>query len=117
MTQDKKLSNLSTAELKSQVQSEALEEILKNKRNGVNLSPGMGKTLLGLKYIDSLIQKKKINLSSNRILVFVPKLDIIRSWQQDCEKFNLKHLLDYLDFSTYLSMKKLALKKIGRAHV
>lgn len=83
--------------LKSKVQSEALQEILKFRRSGVNLSPGMGKTLLGLKYLDTV---------KGKTLVLVPKVSIIESWVNDSKKFNYLHVLNEITFSTYLSLHK-----------
>ena len=87
---------------RDQVQKDALKIALENKRCGLAISMGVGKTLIGLKYIDNLqgTSRKKL-----RILVVVPKLSILDSWRTDASKFNID--ISNLEFSTYLSLHKL----------
>lgn len=85
---------------REQVQKDALDIALKHKRCGLGISMGVGKTLIGLKYINSLqgLQKKV------RVLVVAPKLSIFNSWKSDAEKFNID--ISNVEFTTYLSLHK-----------
>lgn len=85
---------------REQVQKDALDIALKHKRCGLGISMGVGKTLIGLKYIDhqrGLIKKL-------RVLVVAPKLSIFDSWRSDAEKFNID--ISNVEFTTYLSLNK-----------
>jgi len=62
---------------------------------------GVGKTLIGLKYVDHFQEK---NMRKLRVLVVAPKLSIFDSWRSDAEKFGIS--LDNIDFTTYLSLHK-----------
>lgn len=84
------------------IQEEALAIALKSKRVGLAISMGVGKTLIGLRYIDEL--KKKHDGENIKILVVAPKLSIFDSWKDDAQKFGLS--LDGIDFTTYLSLTK-----------
>lgn len=86
---------------RDQVQKEALDIALKNKRCGLGISMGVGKTLIGLKYVDHL---KKSNMGKLRVLVVAPKLSIFESWKDDGIKFGIT--TDNIEFSTYLSLPK-----------
>jgi superfamily II DNA or RNA helicase len=83
------------------IQKEALEIAHKHKRCGLGVSMGVGKTLIGLKYIDDLQGK---NMRKLRVLVVAPKLSIFKSWTDDAEKFNID--ITNVEFSTYLSLYK-----------
>jgi superfamily II DNA or RNA helicase len=85
---------------REQVQKDALDIALKHKRCGLGISMGVGKTLIGLKYIDhqrGLIKKL-------RVLIVAPKLSIFDSWRSDAEKFNID--ISNVEFTTYLSLNK-----------
>jgi superfamily II DNA or RNA helicase len=85
---------------RDQVQKEALEALEKHKNGTVELSVGVGKTLVALKHMAK-------NLTDDSFfLVVAPKKSIFKSWQDDAEKFGLTHLLDHITFSTYLSLIK-----------
>ncbi len=86
---------------REQVQTEALEEAVKYKRVGLGISMGVGKTLIGLRYIDYY---QKLRGGKLNILVVAPKLSIFDSWKQDSEKFGVS--LDNVHFTTYLSLNK-----------
>lgn len=83
------------------IQREALATALKNPRCGLGVSMGVGKTLIGLKYIDRLRDKYRGNY---RVLVVAPKLSIFESWKNDALKFNIS--TDNIEFTTYLSLNK-----------
>lgn len=86
---------------RDQIQKEALDIALKHKRCGLGISMGLGKTLIGLKYVDHL---KKSNMGKLRVLVVAPKLSIFESWKDDGIKFGIS--TDNIEFSTYLSLPK-----------
>jgi superfamily II DNA or RNA helicase len=87
---------------RDQVQNEALGTALKHSRCGLGISMGVGKTLIGLKYIEHL---QGNNIDKLRVLVVAPKLSIFDSWKDDAVKFNIN--IDKIAFSTYLSLNKL----------
>jgi len=81
------------------IQQEALDMAIKHKRCGLGISMGVGKTLIGLKYIDHFSKDNK-----PRVLVVAPKLSIFESWKDDGTKFDIN--VDDLEFTTYLSLNK-----------
>ena len=87
---------------RDQIQKDALTIALNNKKCGLGISMGVGKTLIGLKYIDSLQGK---NMGKLRVLVVAPKLSIFDSWRNDADKFKIN--IENVDFTTYLSLNKL----------
>jgi superfamily II DNA or RNA helicase len=86
---------------RDQIQQEALEKAIKNKRCGLGISMGVGKTLIGLSYIDHF---QGTNMGKLRVLVVAPKLSIFDSWRSDAQKFGIS--LNNVDFTTYLSLNK-----------
>ena len=86
---------------REQIQQDALTVALNNKRCGLGISMGVGKTLIGLNYIDHLQGK---NMGKLRVLVVAPKLSIFDSWKNDAIKFNID--IDNIEFTTYLSLNK-----------
>jgi superfamily II DNA or RNA helicase len=85
---------------KQDIQFEALAATDSKQRSSICLGTGVGKTLVGLKYIE------RNSTPLMRILVVAPKKAIFESWKDDAEKFNLHHLLDRIVFTTYLSLNK-----------
>jgi superfamily II DNA or RNA helicase len=83
------------------IQSEALEIGIKNKRCSLAISMGVGKTLIGLSYINHF---QGGNMGMLRVLVVAPKLSIFDSWKNDAEKFNID--ITNIKFTTYLSLHK-----------
>jgi superfamily II DNA or RNA helicase len=86
---------------RDEVQQQALDTAIKNKRGGLAISMGVGKTLIGLKYINHLQEK---NMGKLRVLVVAPKLSIFDSWTNDADKFKID--ITGVDFTTYLSLYK-----------
>lgn len=84
---------------RTQIQKDALDVALKHHRCGLGISMGVGKTLIGLNYLNHLQKDKKL-----RVLVVAPKLSIFDSWKTDAEKFNIS--LEGVEFTTYLSLNK-----------
>lgn len=87
---------------REQVQKEALDIAIKNKRCGLGISMGVGKTLIGLNYIKHFQEK---NMDELRVLVVAPKLSIFESWKSDAKTFKVS--INNVTFSTYLSLNKL----------
>lgn len=86
------------------VQAEALAEALKYKRCGLGISMGVGKTLVGLKYLEHHYESIE---KMGKILVVAPKLSIFESWKQDAEKFDLNpNMLKRIEYTTYISLSK-----------
>jgi superfamily II DNA or RNA helicase len=86
---------------RDQIQAEALAVAVKQKRCGLGISMGVGKTLIGLQYIDYF---QKASADKLRVLVVAPKLSIFDSWRSDADKFGIS--LDHIEFTTYLSLNK-----------
>lgn len=86
---------------KQSIQQKALEAVQGKHRASVAVSMGVGKTLIGLLHMDS-----EYDTGSRKFLVVVPKNSIIDSWKTDAVKFDVAHLLDHIDFTTYLSLHK-----------
>ena len=86
---------------RDQIQKDALTVAINNKRCGLGISMGVGKTLIGLKYIDHL---QGVNTKKVRVLVVAPKLSIFQSWKDDAEKFSID--ISDVEFTTYLSLNK-----------
>lgn len=84
------------------IQDEAVDIAQDNKQCGLAISMGVGKTLIGLRYIDSyqeVFHPKKI-----KVLIVAPKVSIFDSWTTDAIKFGIT--LDNVEFTTYLSLNK-----------
>lgn len=86
---------------REQVQNEALELAKKNRRAGLAISMGVGKTLIGLHYLQYF---QELNMHKLNVLVVAPKLSIFDSWRSDAEKFGID--IDNVRFTTYLSLNK-----------
>jgi len=85
---------------RDKVQSEAIVEANKHFRCGLGISMGVGKTLIGLTHMASHYNK------NSKFLVVAPKISIFQSWKDDAVKFKMQYLLDKIEFSTYLSLRK-----------
>ena len=90
---------------RDEVQAAALAEALKYRRCGLGISMGVGKTLIGLKYLEHHYEGPHLN--KMRVLVVAPKLSIFDSWKQDGEKFDVNpNVLNKIEYTTYLSLTK-----------
>jgi len=88
---------------REQIQQEALERSLKLARAGLGISMGVGKTLIGLRYLEHLWK----NGTMQRALVVAPKLSIFGAWDDDAIRFEIdKGMMAHLTFSTYLSLTR-----------
>ena len=86
---------------REEIQKAALDATDKRKRAGLSLATGTGKTLVGLLHME----RNLTPLMS--VLIVAPKLSIFTSWRTEAVKFNKSHLLDTVQFTTYLSLNKL----------
>lgn len=86
---------------RDEIQQEALDMAIANKRCGLGISMGVGKTLIGLRYIDYYQQA---NMKKLRVLIVAPKVSIFDSWNSDASKFGIS--LDNAEYTTYLSLHK-----------
>ena len=84
------------------IQEEALKAIEGKRKAGLGISMGVGKTLIGLKYLDSLHP----SCMFKRYLIVAPKVSIYNSWREECVKHGLKHLIPHIEFVTYRSLPK-----------
>jgi superfamily II DNA or RNA helicase len=85
---------------KDQIQLEALDAIGTLSNAGIEVSMGVGKTLLGLKHM----AKNYTDIS--RFLVVAPRVRIFDSWLEEATKHGYEYLLDHIDFTTYVSLTK-----------
>lgn len=84
------------------IQEEAFQAIKDQNRSTAAIGMGVGKTLLGLKYIDFTTGP------DDKVLVAAPKVSIFKSWIDEAYIHGYVHLLDRIKFTTYLSLKKQA---------
>ena len=59
------------------IQEEALKAIEGKRKAGLGISMGVGKTLIGLKYLDSI----HVNCMFKKYLIVAPKISIYDSWK------------------------------------
>ena len=86
------------------VQNECLQIMLDNPRATAAISMGVGKTLIGLRYLQALWLTGKIR---KKILVVGPKISVFKTWEDEAVKHNvLKDIIDNIEFVTYISLKK-----------
>jgi len=86
---------------REEIQKLALDATDKRRKCGLSLATGTGKTLVGLMHME----RNLTPLMS--VLIVAPKLSIFTSWRTEAIKFNKSHLLDNVQFTTYLSLNKL----------
>ena len=86
---------------KDEIQLNALNAVVGKKRSTAALSMGVGKTLLGLKYIEHF---QNVSMYELNVLVVAPKKSIFQSWKDEIIKHNISKI--NLDFTTYLSLPK-----------
>ena len=83
------------------VQEDALNIALKNKRCGLGISMGVGKTRIAIEHLYSNYH------AVITALVVIPKLSIKDAWEEELNiKTKYSHLADHITFTTYLSLNK-----------
>jgi superfamily II DNA or RNA helicase len=85
---------------RSEIQIAALKAIGRSRKSGIEVSMGVGKTLIGLQHMSS------IYTDIRKYLVVAPKKSIFTSWIDDMGKFNMTHLIPRITFTTYRSLPK-----------
>lgn len=90
---------------REQIQQEALNIAISNKRCGLAISMGVGKTYIGLMHMNWYV--RNINPDAT-FLIVAPKKSIFDSWLTDMVKFNLAYLHGRIKMSTYISLGKQA---------
>jgi superfamily II DNA or RNA helicase len=93
---------MSKSKSKDEVQSEALIALQGKINASVAVSMGVGKTLIGIKHMNSHFQL----FGSGKYLVVAPKKAIIQSWKDELEKHGYSYLISHIKFITYLSLSK-----------
>jgi len=89
---------------REEVQQQALDIATKYTRSGMGISMGVGKTLIGLRYLNQLQENNMYKLN---VLVVAPKLSIFETWKDDAVKFSIPtEVMDKTTFTTYLSLNK-----------
>ena len=87
--------------IREDVQQQALDLAIKNKRCGLGISMGVGKTRIGIQHLQANYN------SLIKALVVVPKVSIKQAWIDELIKMNLNDiLLKHITFTTYLSFNK-----------
>lgn len=87
---------------REQIQQEALNTAILNKRCTLAVSMGVGKTKIGLDYLQYFFEQYKL-----KALVVAPKLSIFQSWKDDHKRFLYpEDLIKSVTFTTYLSLNK-----------
>jgi superfamily II DNA or RNA helicase len=89
---------------REEIQQQALDVATRHTRSGLGISMGVGKTLIGLKYLNQLQEK---NMYKLKVLVVAPKLSIFETWKDDAVKFDIPtEVMDNITYTTYLSLNK-----------
>jgi len=86
---------------RDKVQSDALDIAINNERATLGISMGVGKTRIAINHLLKLYD------AFIRVLVVVPKWSVKDSWEDELQTVGHLHLLDHIEFSTYLSLNKL----------
>jgi len=85
---------------RDQVQEKALDIAINNKRCGLGISMGVGKTRIGLQH---MIKNFHPMVS---YLVVAPKKSIFQSWKDEIAKIDNDYLSSHITYTTYLSINK-----------
>jgi superfamily II DNA or RNA helicase len=91
---------------KDDVRTEALEAIRKFKYSGAAISMGVGKTRLCLEHFQLVVNKYQKENEQARALAVAPGRKIIKGWHEEADKWDMNHLIEHVDFSTYRSLNK-----------
>ena len=92
-----KTPNVSNREI---VQADALAIAIKNNRCGLGISMGVGKTRIAIQHLSNFYDQ------FIKALVVIPKWSVKDSWTQELELMNKSILLEHIEFTTYISLKK-----------
>jgi superfamily II DNA or RNA helicase len=88
---------------RDQVQDEGLEIAKVIPRCGLGISMGVGKTFIGLKYLEHFWNEN----TWRKALVVAPKVSIFETWKDEAVKFGIDPaMMVSVTFTTYLSLHK-----------
>ena len=85
---------------RDEVQNNALSILKANRRCGLGISMGVGKTRIALKHMLGHYN------SMAEFLVVVPKHSVTQSWIDECSKMGCEDILTHITFVTYRSINK-----------
>jgi superfamily II DNA or RNA helicase len=85
---------------RDEIQKEALKATEGKLGSSLGLATGVGKTLVGLMYLEQHVTPLK------NVLIVTPKTTVMTEWRVQASKFNKTRVLDNATFSTYLSLTK-----------
>lgn len=85
---------------REKVQEEALDIAINNRRCGLGISMGVGKTRIGLQHMVHSYNPMV------RYLVVAPKKSIFKSWDDEMVKINMEGMGKHITYTTYLSINK-----------
>lgn len=85
---------------KNEIQDDALSTLINFKKCTAAISMGVGKTLIGLRYIENFYKK------DIKILVVCPKLKVMKSWDDEIIKFDKEYLKPNIEYVTWISLCK-----------
>lgn len=83
---------------------EILAEVMAipNRNKILEMATGSGKTLCAIKHIEKALQEDVC--LTKKALIVIPKLVLIKTWKNEFYKWHFEHLLDKVEFSTYISL-------------
>jgi superfamily II DNA or RNA helicase len=85
---------------RDEIQASALKAVEGKSYAGLGLATGVGKTLVGLMYLEKNVTPLK------NVLIVTPKVSIMTEWRLQAQKFKKTTVLDNATFTTYLSLNK-----------
>jgi len=89
---------------RQQIQDDALQIAINNPRVTLAVSMGVGKTLIGLRYLQKFYLEGKIK---KKVLIVGPKKSIFTTWKDEAIKHNIhKPVMDLVEYVTYISLNK-----------
>jgi superfamily II DNA or RNA helicase len=87
--------------MREEIQKQALDLAINNKRCGLGISMGVGKTRIAIQHL------QKNYDPFIRALVVIPKLTVMDAWLNELRKMSLTDkLIGHIEFVTYLSLNK-----------
>ena len=89
--------------IRDEIQKKALEASIGKRKAGLGISMGVGKTFIGLSYLNEL---HNVSLVTIKFLIVAPKLSIFETWKQEAIKHGFEHLIPSMEFVTYRSLDK-----------
>ena len=85
---------------REEIQQQALDITINNKRSGLGISMGVGKTRIAIQHLQYCYNPLV------EVLVVIPKHSVSTAWIDELEKMNLESLVKHITFTTYLSINK-----------